>query len=260
MNQHGKTFADIGYELSTIGNLSALNEVREEIAVALKTIFNLDCEDLATEEFLNKFHTFHDVARLTDGEFNENRRRLIEEINSSNHSLSRIFDMCEEQIVKWLGPDVVIQKSINLTIQRPNDPYPTEIHRDSPPNSPYEVTIWIPLTDCLKTKALFLTPLDKSMEIASKLQSYDSCASFEAEVTRCSNCIPALFGQSLFFSPTLFHYSVKNQEDETRFSLNLRVKNMYTPYGLKHPAAFFTPIKHSIISRIGYRASQIDRA
>jgi sporadic carbohydrate cluster 2OG-Fe(II) oxygenase len=117
----------------------------------------------------------------------------------------------------------------------------------------------VPLTDCLKTKALFLTPLDQSMEIAARLQSYDSCASFETEVAQSSISVPALFGQALFFSPTLFHYSVKNQEDETRFSLNLRVKNMYTPYGLKHPAAFFTPIKHSIISRIGYRASQIDK-
>ncbi|BEI38363.1 hypothetical protein PHIN8_03070 [Polynucleobacter sp. HIN8] len=247
-----------GYEVKKNDNHLMLVEIRNDVVNKLKIAFDLQHENKQTEEFLNKFHEFENIKKLSDGEFNEKRRQLIERINLNGVNLKKLFNSCEEKITNLLGQDIVIQKNINLTIQRPNDPYPTEIHRDSPPNSPYEIALWIPLTDCTKSKALYLAPLENSFEIAKNLQKYNTCSTFEEDVIKVSNNVPVSFGEVLYFSPTLFHYSIKNEENETRFSLNLRIKNMFTPYGLKHPASFFTPIKHSIISSIGLKASQIE--
>ena len=37
-------------------------------------------------------------------------------------------------------------------------------------------------------------------------------------------------GEGAVFSPNLLHGNVINKEKNTRFSLNLRVKNLYSPY------------------------------
>ena len=38
----------------------------------------------------------------------------------------------------------------------PNDPNPSEIHRDAPLNSAYEIVAWVPLVDCYKSKAMYI--------------------------------------------------------------------------------------------------------
>lgn len=248
-----------GYVVLPIERLSLLEDFRVNLVRQSKLVFGNNTPEMSPEDYINRLHLFESVATLTEAEFNEGRRRLICDLNATEAIIEKLFSICKDQIIRWLGPDLIIQKNINLTIQKPNDPYPTEIHRDSPPNSPYELAIWIPLTDCMDTKALRLVPLEPTRRISEKIRSYGNCALFEADVKEAAVSVPVRFGQALYFSPTLFHYSVKNEENQTRFSINIRIKNMYTPFGLKHPAAFFTPINTSIISNIGFRATQIDR-
>mgnify|MGYP001318260465 FL=1 len=53
------------------------------------------------------------------------------------------------------------------------------------------------------------------------------------------------FGQILVFLPYVFHGSEKNKTNETRFSLNIRFKNLFTPSGKKFPLHFFRIFKIS---------------
>ena len=45
--------------------------------------------------------------------------------------------------------DICVQ-NINFSIQRPSDQQRAPFHKDSPPNSPYEIVVWLPLVDCTK--------------------------------------------------------------------------------------------------------------
>jgi len=247
-----------GYHICEVHNFNELLKFRDLLVTNSKLAFQTDNIEIDPQEYINYFHKLETVTSCNEADFNEKRRILISKLNSSESIMHNLFNICKNQIIELLGPDLVIQKNINLTIQKPNDTYPTEIHRDSPPNSPYELGIWIPMNDTFGTSALRIVPLNESIEISKKITKYQNCNQFELDVIANSVTLPVKFGEVLFFSPTLFHYSVSNIESYTRFSINIRVKNIYTPYGLKHPAAFFTPISTSPISIIGFQASQSD--
>ena len=59
------------------------------------------------------------------------------------------------------------------------------------------------------------------------------------------------FGQGLFFSSCLIHGSDINKEKETRISLNIRFKSLFSPAGKKNQLHYFKSLKLSNISSIG---------
>ena len=61
------------------------------------------------------------------------------------------------------------------------------------------------------------------------------------------------YGQVLIFDQSLPHGNRVNQEKETRWSLNCRFKNTFTPYGDKKLGEFFEPITLRTISELGLK-------
>ena len=100
-----------------------------------------------------------------------------------------------------LGKDLLVQKTINLVIQTPKDLNPTIPHRDAPPNSYFELVIWIPLVDCKNTKSMYtidmsstklaLDELEKILKIGKVFEKFDNKKIFP-EIK---------FGQALFSYP-----------------------------------------------------------
>ena len=58
------------------------------------------------------------------------------------------------------------------------------------------------------------------------------------------------FGQALFFLPYIYHGSDTNNTDETRFSLNIRFKALFSPSGKKFPLHFFRLFKMSELTKL----------
>ena len=77
-----------------------------------------------------------------------------------------------------LGPDILGQKFANVTIQKPLDNYPTCAHRDSPPNSHYEIVIWAPMTDAYNTKSMSVVPKEESKILAKSISNSNSMIEF----------------------------------------------------------------------------------
>jgi sporadic carbohydrate cluster 2OG-Fe(II) oxygenase len=50
------------------------------------------------------------------------------------------------------------------------------------------------------------------------------------------------YGQILIFNQNLPHGNIVNVEKETRWSMNCRFKNIFSPYGDKKLGEFFAPI------------------
>ena len=61
------------------------------------------------------------------------------------------------------------------------------------------------------------------------------------------------FGKIVLFSPNLFHGSVANNTEETRWSLNVRIKSLFSPYNSdeKGLGSFYSPVRLSPSTKIG---------
>ena len=153
---------------------------------------------------------------------------------------------------KLVGNDVLSQRVPNVVFQPPGDPRPTELHRDAPANSPYEVVVWLPLVDCFGTKSMYLLDRASSEQALSTYRSNpDDREAFQAVLDERSVQLSVPYGSALLFWPALFHGSVVNTESESRVSLNTRFKNLFAPLGMKDPFRYFSVLHTSPLTRMG---------
>jgi sporadic carbohydrate cluster 2OG-Fe(II) oxygenase len=249
-----KTMGDFfakGYEIVQADDLECLEQLRAQIFKHLAGTFDLD-PNLDPEDGLNLFHKY--IVGLSATEVNSLRMTLIKKISTEIDFSEMIFQSFEKSISDLLGPDILAQKLCNIVIQPPADPNPSELHRDAPLNSPYEIVIWVPFVDCFATKAMYILgneDTDQALEFLRKTP--DDWNGFE---TYCNDkavqpSVP--FGSALIFFTGLFHGSHINQEDETRVSVNIRYKNLFAPSGLKNQLQFFKILRTSPLAKLGSR-------
>ena len=138
-----------GYFVKECERIKSLNSLRFQVFNLIRKEFDIESDD--AENVLNHFHEY--VYGMSDTDFNEKRMLLMKNINENINFKELIFDSFKDTILGLLGPDLLVQKNCNIVIQRPNDNNPSELHRDAPSHSSYELVIWIPLVDCFGTKA-----------------------------------------------------------------------------------------------------------
>ena len=59
---------------------------------------------------------------------------------------------------------------MNLVIQKPDDVNQVTLHRDAPPNSPYEIVVWVPLTKVFKTKNMYILEKKETIKLLNNLR------------------------------------------------------------------------------------------
>ena len=168
-----------------------------------------------------------------------------------------VFDAFDGYLSRLVGTDVLSQRVPNVVFQPPGDPHPTELHRDAPANSPYEVVVWLPLVDCFGTKSMYL--LDRTAT-AHALETYrrnpEDQSGFQSLLEERSVQMSVPYGSALLFWSALFHGSVVNTEPESRISLNTRFKNLFAPLGMKDPFRYFSILHTTPLTRLGMRFQQ----
>lgn len=237
-----------GYEIYDANNIKKLDKIKNDIYKIF--IKNFKLKEKNANLGFNNFHKLIDSrAKIT---INSKRIKVINEINSNKKLGQSIFNLFENQISNLFGYDILIQKNINLVIQMPNDPNPSEIHRDAPLNSSYEVVLWLPLVDCFSTKSMYILDYKSSNKCLNilkknklKWKNFEKIAKSKSKNPRVN------YGQALFFHSGLLHGSNINKTNETRISLNLRFKNLFSPSGLKNQLQYYKPLRISNITKIG---------
>ena len=208
---------------------------------------------------INKLDEFHKYIRQS--ELNNIRLNLASILNEDSFASDVIFSNLKIPLQKILGPDLAIQKNVGLSIQIPGDSSSLlHVHSDvfDSDCSPYEIVIWIPLVDCFKTKSMFYLPFSKSNSISEYLKLSEKLRKNLSNPEFISNKIEyiKLAPPSIaLFSHSIWHGNTVNKTEETRFSLNVRVKNVFTPYRGKKLGDFF---KIAEISEFTKLASEID--
>lgn len=135
---------------------------------------------------------------------------------------------CYHEACKLLGPDLLIQKKINLSVQMPGDTSSIlPAHSDcSSGDSPFEMVIWIPLTEAFGTNSMFIFGCSESRIFYDNLKK-GVC---NMPQPKEEDFVEARLGEYIIFSPALIHGNVLNKTDSTRVSLNIRIKSLFSPY------------------------------
>ena len=237
-----------GYAVIEADEPLHLENLRKEIFSITKEVFQLP--DAEPEAGFNNFHK--NLKAMSLGELNKLKIDLIQRITLSCNTSELVFKAFERSITMILGPDILAQKGCNLVLQPPLDPNPSELHRDTPANSPYELVVWVPLVKAYATKTMYILTADDTKKAFDFLEkSPMEWDEFERKSKTLSKVANVDFGKALIFNASLLHGSEINSENETRVSLNIRYKNLFSPSGFKNQLHFFKPIKISDFTRIG---------
>lgn len=166
-----------------------------------------------------------------------------------------------KDLVDVLGPDLLIQKKINLSVQLPGDDSSIlPAHTDCiSGDSAFQLVVWIPLTNCFQSNSMFVATPDSSLESLQKIREgkFD-----EKEVRNSITYLDIDVNNFLIFPPTLIHGNSLNTTDSTRISLNFRVKSLFSPYQAWTPkdrrlGAYYKIFNISDLTRWNLKASQV---
>jgi len=183
---------------------------------------------------------------------NELRMHLINWINNRKNVNTVLIDESVLSLAnEILGKDLLIQKRVNLVLQRPNDEDNSETHRDFPANSAFEIVVWIPLVDCDEKMSIYLADKELSLVYTKRLRQSKGSdwSEVRSEIERNATTVPVRYGEVLIFMTPLFHGSRINESESTRVSLNLRMKGLFSPSGLKDSYDFWDIYRLSPFSK-----------
>jgi len=220
-------------------NKTLLNRFKKEVVKTLNLEINQKIE-------LEKIHNYIHQ----DINFNDLKLNIIKKINTTTKNNQIIFNILKDNLLNLLGPDIAGQKNINLVIQRPFDTNYVNLHKDSPPNSPHEIVIWIPLVNCKKTMAFRFLNINHSKKIKMMFKNNIPEKKILDYADKNSISLDAKYGEFVIFWTGIYHYAEMNVEKSTRWSINLRYKNLFSPYGMKGFMDFFEAKNYSKLSKL----------
>lgn len=239
-------FEERGYAILPAVDRKPLDELRARIFDHAKTLVPYKGEK--PEDFFNKFHEYG----LKSVELNKFRMDLMGWCNRELRVARSLHETFRDHIAALVGPDVVAQKGTNLVVQPPGDKDQTPTHRDAPISSHFEVIVWVPLVDVYRTKSMFISDRAGSSKSLDMLQSGGSYADFCAYVEKHSTNLKVDYGQACFFAGGIAHGCPLNVETETRWSLNMRYKNIFSPYGARGINDYFELLTLSPLAKVGF--------
>ena len=247
MNDTMKNFIDHSYTIVEADKISKLVDIK-------KAIYAFSCKELSLKKISmdNFYDNFHKL-KINKIKLNNYRIKLIKFLTSNKNFKKNICNSYNKALHDILGPDVAIQKSLNVVMHQPNNMEVSALHRDAPENSPYEIVLWVPLVDCYNTKSIYLLNkknTDKNLKYLdnknSKINDYLN------KILKTKGKLPKIkFGQAVIFWAGLLHTVPNNLENETRWTFNIRLKNLFSPYGRKGFLDYHEVFKKSHLTKLG---------
>lgn len=253
------SFLKRGYAIVPLAERELLDAVKERIyARGLERLKIKRARRPSLQEFFDHAERFVPVDELNDF-----RLAMIESLNRDPLLRPALFKMARKHIEWAIGSEIAMQRTVNLSIQLPKDASSLlPLHSDVwSGNSPYELVLWTPLVDCFKTKSMYLLERPASEKIFREFSKYKS---FNAE-TLFKRIKPRVvwlnvpYGHAVLFTHSLMHGNRVNTEKTTRWTFNVRLKGLLTPYGVKEMGESFLPITIRPATRIGWDAVALDK-
>ena len=93
-------------------------------------------------------------------------------------------------------------------------------------DSPFELVLWIPLTDAYSSNSMFIYDKQRSTDFYHSIKMQNPIKMYP---DKC-DFVSVNYGEYIIFSPSLVHGNVLNTTKSTRMSLNIRFKSIFSPY------------------------------
>ena len=211
-----------------------------------KTILKSAKLNLKTKKLnLEKIHNFIQIDKLNDF-----RLKVFQRINADKNFKKNVYLSAQEKIHQCVGSEIC-NSDANLSIQFPKDQSSLlSMHSDFfSGESIFQVNLWIPFVDVKKTQSMFIIDPKNSIKILKKIKN-DKKITFnniDKNYVNKMRWITLKEGEAILFSPNCLHGNVVNVEKNTRWSINIRYKNIFSPYSEhkneKKIGTFYKPLK-----------------
>ena len=204
---------------------------------------------------LNSVHKYIKKEKL-----NSIRLKIFRFINKNKFLKEVIYLSSKNEIEESIGNENC-SSDINFSIQLPKDESSTlDMHTDFfSGESLFQINLWMPFENTKKTSSMFIINPKKSLEILKKIKS-GSANDFniiKKKYKKFMKWIDFKKGEAMIFSPNCLHGNVMNQETNTRLSINIRYKNLYSPYGNldneKKIGLFYKPFQIKAVSKFNLK-------
>ena len=199
---------------------------------------------------LDKIH-----KKITIEELNDFRLNIFKKLNTDKGFKNNIFNSAETFIIESVGNELVCS-DMNLSIQFPRDNSSLlDMHTDFfSGESIFQINLWVPFVAVKKTQSMFIiNPLD-SLVILKKIKK-NKLLNFKKILQiykKKMKWINLKKGEAILFSANCLHGNILNEEKNTRWSINVRYKNLYSPYtnldNEKKIGSFYKPLSLKAVS------------
>lgn len=216
-----------------------------------------DLKELTYQQTQKKISSLDEVhLALDEDKINSFRLGAIKLINTSAFKNSFI-EKISPFFSSVLGEDLAYQKNLNLILVTPQDKTSIlPLHADTwTGHSRYELAILFPLTSVLPAQNMFILPLPawrNCRDLIGDAQNLQQLTETLGDSFHHLNLKP---GEALIFWHNLPHGNKINQSQQTHWSINLRLKNIFTPYKEKGLGDYFIPYKLSRFNEFVFKES-----
>ena len=201
-------------------------------------IFKCDKKDLS-----NFIYLINHEIKNKNKKYNNDLSNLHKYVDKDDINLLRLKCFTKLNSINWkntmkkillknltllLGPDLLVQSKINLSIQVPNDKNSIlPSHSDSwSSDTPFQINCWIPLTNAFSTNSMFILNKKTTINSFKSISKHDK---FKTNKISKKDFINLNFGNYILFNPAFLHGNVENKTNKTRVSINLRFKSVFSP-------------------------------
>lgn len=250
-NHLASEFMTKGYVIRPAASMEALGKIQGTFCQLANEFLGIG-NPKDSMAFLDQIHTRVPVEKLNDF-----RLTMIRGINSIPEFRLWYFQVARPYLHTIVGNELAMQVRVNLSIQLPHDTSSLlAVHSDTwNGDSPYEVVVWLPVVDCYGTKAMYILPPEPSHELVSNfsIRAGTSGEDLYQSIRNQVEWLEVKYGEVLVFDQALPHGNRVNMEKETRWSMNCRFKQVFTPYGDKKLGEFFEPVSVRPASKLGLK-------
>ena len=235
-------------------------ETLEEMRKTVLSEANLWLSSCGHNTHLRSLAESHDS--ISPQILNDIRLHLFARLNTIENLRQKYFELGSSLLQSLVGNELAMQNKVNLSIQQPLDQSSVlELHSDVwSGDSPFQVVLWVPLTDSSGTNAMFLLRPELSFQAYQRALSGElhSMAHIHEVYKEEFEQIEVKFGQIVIFDSNCLHGNQLNTTDTSRWSLNCRIAGLLAPATTpeRRLGAYYTPIMVRAATRMGLRAME----
>lgn len=190
-------------------------------------------------------------------QLNNLRLTIFTELNKQVDIRQRYFSLARNTLAILVGNELAMQNKVNLSIQQPKDESSVlPMHSDIwTGDSPFQVVLWVPLTDASETNSMFFLPPNESREarLRTTAGEFKSMDQIESEYRNEMTIMTIPYGKVLIFDSNCLHGNKLNKSKTSRWSINCRFTGLMTPFinPERRLGTYYLPITTRAATKMG---------